>query len=319
MENTNDRVNKIIRIDKNIGNKLIKSYRPDYNVEKIERFTDGKSTSNYKVWIKGLNLVLVIRIYPQNNKVCQKEVIIYNKVKDYLPVPKIYYTNSDKQIISNAYSIVEYLDGITLDRYIEINNKFPESLAKDIGEKLALLHQTEFKNEGLLDENLNLSEGLPPILDWYEYFLSGIAGKRIGTGLRKKISNYIDNNYELLLEMTSKFVLTHGDFRPENLMIKEDRLVGILDWEFSLAAPRYFDIGQFFRNEKYLLVKVEDNFIEGYNSVAKDPLPDNWGKLSKTMDLATMLSFISSQEERVKLYSNMIILINETVKYLTNE
>ncbi len=314
----NERVNNIVQIDKDIANKLIRAYKPEYSVEEIERFTGGKSTSNYKLKIEGLDLELVLKIYPRNNDVCEKEFAIFNKVREYVPVSHIYYVNTEKTIIDKNYCIMEYLDGTTLDEYIEKGNRFSEELAEEIGEKLALIHQTEYDMEGLLDNKLNLTEGLPQILTWYEYFLNGKAGKRLEMSTINKINKFLENNNKLLLQMTNRSVLAHGDFRPANLMIKEDKLIGILDWEFSLSVPCYFDIGQFLRVEKYVSNEVKSSFIKGYNNIAKYPVTELWYKLAKLMDLANLLSLLDSEEDKPNLHSSMKKLIDDSLKYLIN-
>lgn len=314
-----ERVNKVIEIDRKVANDLIQLYKPDYKVEEIERFTGGKSTSNYKVKIAGSDLVLVLKIYPQRNSICEKESAIYKKVGGYVPVPEIFYINTDRTIIDKSYSIVEYLDGTTLDEYIIKNNRFPKKLAGDIGEKLALLHQSEYEKEGLLDKNLNLTDELPPILTWYDHFLNGTAGQRLTSSVRNKLHDFIKDNEDLLFLMTRRSVFSHGDFRPANLMVKDDRLIGFLDWEFSLSAPCYFDIGQFIRAEGYMLGDTESYFIEGYNRKAKYPVSDQWKRLAKLMDLANMLSFLNAKEERPNLYSNMKKIIDKSLAFLMKD
>lgn len=101
-----ERVHNVVEVDRTIANDLIKSYGAHYSIEKIERFTGGKSTSNYKIKIEGQDIYLVLKIYPQNNTVCEKEFAIYNKICDYIPVPKIYYINTEKTIINRNYCIM---------------------------------------------------------------------------------------------------------------------------------------------------------------------------------------------------------------------
>jgi aminoglycoside phosphotransferase (APT) family kinase protein len=311
-----ERVNKIVEIDKYAASELLKPLGTNYKIKSIERFTEGKSTSNYRIKLEGLNTDLVLRIYPQESGICEKEHSIYNKVRSFLPVPKIYYYNTDKRIIDNPYSVIEYLDGITLDKYIEKHNSFPEVLAEKIGEKLALLHKNEYETEGLLDSNLSLTDGLPPILTWYDYFLNDVAGQRLDAAVKDTISSFIKNNHDLLLEMTQTPVFSHGDFRPENIMIKADKLVGILDWEFSMSAPCYFDIGQFIRISEFIPENAENSFIKGYNRNAKHPVTGHWKKLAKLMDMTNMLSFLNAREERPVLYSNMKKLIDKSLSLL---
>jgi len=319
MGNQTERVNKVIKIDKAIANKLIGAYRPDYKVQSIERFTGGKSTSNYKVTIAGSKRPIVLRIYPQSNSTGDKEFAINKKMKELVPIPTMHYFDSSKKLIEHSYAIMEYLDGITLDEYISKHNHFPESLAEEIGEKLALIHHFEYDQEGFLDSNLKLMEGLPPIQLWYKYFMNGTAGKRLDDTTMEKMIQFEERFNSLITTITERFVFNHGDFRPENLMVKDDRLIGIMDWEFSLSAPCFSDIGQFLRVEELVDSNIQCRFIKGYNRNAKRPLNENWKGYGKAIDMMNMFSMLDSKEERPMLYSSLKERIDKSFDFLGSQ
>jgi aminoglycoside phosphotransferase len=53
---------------------------------------------------------------------------------------------------------------------------------------------------------------------------------------------------ESLLPATDhKIVLTHRDLSPTNIIVKEGRVVGIVDWEYAGWYPEYWEFVQFFR------------------------------------------------------------------------
>ena len=316
MDNEWERMHKITDINKETADKLIRSFDSKKEVESLEMLTGGRSTTNYKIRIKGLNQIFVLRIYPKADKSCHKEFTIHNTVKDYIPVPEIYYINDDKTIIDKPYAIVQYLDGIMLDKYMFENAGLDEILAEEIGEKLAWLHQKEFDKEGYLDENLNIIGDLPPILSWYEYFLNNRAGERLGSRMKMKIFECLKDNNSLLVQMTQKFAFSHGDFRPSNLMVRDGRLVGILDWEKSFSVPVYYDIGQFIRYMDQIKDSSEKSFITGYNQNARIPVPDEWRKMAKLTDMANILWFLNIKEDKTNLFSDMINLIQRTIEIL---
>lgn len=39
-------------------------------------------------------------------------------------------------------------------------------------------------------------------------------------------------------------VLVHGDFLPKNLVVRDGRVVGVIDWEFAGSAPPAFDLAR---------------------------------------------------------------------------
>jgi aminoglycoside phosphotransferase (APT) family kinase protein len=226
----------------------------------------------------------------------------------------MYYLNEDKLIIDKPFSIVQFLDGITSEKYLAGNNTISEALAQKIGELLAIIHQKEF--EGLLEENSQHTDGLPLILSWYDYLLNNRAVERLGTRVINKLKKFIQENNELLGRMAQNFVFSHGDFRPANIMVKDGRLIGIIDWEGALSAPDYYDIGQFTRYKEHMSEKAKNRFISGYNQNTRRPVGGDWEKLSKLMDLVNLLVFLDNEEEKPNLFSDMKNLIKKTLDIL---
>ncbi len=309
-----ERICEIVRIDINTANRLFKCFDSQKTVEDIEIFTGGKRTTNYKIRLKESEQKFVLRIYPENDRSCHKEFTLQNTLKNHLPVPEMYYLNEDKLIIDKPFSIVQFLDGITLDKYLAGNNCISESLAQKIGELLAIIHQKEF--EGLLEENSQHTDGLPLILSWYDYLLNNRAVERLGTRVINKLKKFIQENNELLGRMAQNFVFSHGDFRPANIMVKDGRLIGIIDWEGALSAPDYYDIGQFTRYKEHMSDKAKNRFISGYNQNTRRPVGGDWEKLSKLMDLVNLLVFLDNEEEKPKLFADMKILLEKTLVIL---
>lgn len=40
---------------------------------------------------------------------------------------------------------------------------------------------------------------------------------------------------------SNKFVLTHGDLLPQNIIVRDGRITGIVDWEYSGFFPEYLE------------------------------------------------------------------------------
>jgi thiamine kinase-like enzyme len=65
-------------------------------------------------------------------------------------------------------------------------------------------------------------------------------------------------------------VFTHGDLNPFNILVRDDRVVGIVDWEFSGWYPDYWEYtSAWFGNlTKQAWQKEIANFL--------DPYPEEW-------------------------------------------
>lgn len=63
-------------------------------------------------------------------------------------------------------------------------------------------------------------------------------------------------------------------------------LVGVIDWEFSLAGSPLNDIANFFRHSASQPPEYEAGFAEGYLA-AGGALPDDWKQLARLIEMAT--------------------------------
>ncbi|MCT4686735.1 aminoglycoside phosphotransferase family protein [Vallitalea sp.] len=318
MDKKCERMEEFIDIDINIANQLYKCYDPKNKVSEIHLFKGGRSTTNYKIKVN--DEFFVLRIYPNDDKRCLKEKKIADKFKNAIPVPQVYYINNKKELLNKDFAIMEFVEGITLDQYIAEGNEVSDKIFEQLGHILAYIHKDKYKLEGFLDENLQLVDGLPPILEWYHYFLSQKAGERIGEDMKKQIYEIINEKYEQLKKVFFSSVLCHGDFRTNNIMVKDNKVTGIIDWEFTLAAPLYFDIGQLFRFDEQVTKSNEISFINAYNLSSDTVLHKDWKKLGKIIDMANFLCFLNNKDEnKENLYEDMNKLLSKTVNMLQED
>jgi aminoglycoside phosphotransferase (APT) family kinase protein len=49
-----------------------------------------------------------------------------------------------------------------------------------------------------------------------------------------------------MLSQSHEIVFTHGDLRPQNIMIKNGNVVAIIDWELSGWYPEYWEFAKAF-------------------------------------------------------------------------
>lgn len=64
-------------------------------------------------------------------------------------------------------------------------------------------------------------------------------------------------------------VFTHGDLNPSNILVRDDKIVGIIDWEMSGWYPHYWEYTSL-KIGSYLVNPVWDDNIDKFLS----PLPD---------------------------------------------
>jgi aminoglycoside phosphotransferase (APT) family kinase protein len=179
---------------------------------------------------------------------------------------------------------------------------------------LAQMHSYKFNKAGFLDENLKLKEELPSLTLWYEQFMGDFSKKRLGKNTVDKIKQIVKANKNILSELDKDIRLVHGDFQGTNILIKDDKLSGILDWEFVMAGHPLADIGQFFRYEEYFnenLIKVFEN---EYNKHSSYKLIDEWYKVSKLRDLANVIQLLNANKDMPNKYATLKNIVNNTLK-----
>lgn len=276
---------------------LVTTFNRKAIINSIAPLTKGMSTSNYLIQLEGSPKKYVLRIYPLNNDHSQLEIAAYNYARTMIRVPEIYFFDNSKQIIPNSYIIMEYIEGSTLGEFITENIGFPNSVVRSISGSLALLHQTEYTHMALLDENLRIKENFEPITSQYYTLFNGFAGTHIKPSTKEKFLNFMNCNAELLKQIASKHVFSHGDFIFSNIIVTPSLQTCFIDYEYCFSAPVFYDIGKFFRTrtnvERYIGTETISAFFEGYNSKAKEPLPKEWYIYSKIADVATMLQLIN--------------------------
>ncbi|MCM1989120.1 aminoglycoside phosphotransferase family protein [Oceanirhabdus seepicola] len=324
MGNKDVRLYEHITIDKKTAQKLFSQYDNKIELTNLTLIPEGMSTSNYIVDIKNSSKKYLLKIYPEGGGNSAIEAASYSYAKQYVNVPNIHLFDNSKKIYNNPYVIMDYIEGMSLKEYIIKNKKFPNKIAYDIGSKLALLHRREYKNRGLLNKNLDIKKNLPPITDLHEQFLNGIPGTHINSKIKNELLESIDKNKELLKKLDTTFVYSHGDFYPANILIdNKDNSVWFIDFEYSLSAPIYYDIGKFFRDraymDKYGDKSTYDNFIRGYNEHAKNKVSDDWIKISRLADMTGMLSLINKENPPMEWVKGIEDALKRTLRILRNE
>lgn len=306
-----NRKHSLKQIDLNIAQKLLAEFDPNVIIDHISLANQGKSTSNYILHQKDSHEKLLLRILPQNDTSCRKEMGLFFLLNEFIPIPEIYYTNETCQIIDKPYQIVEYIQGITLAEHLLKGNSVSDQLISDIAEKSALLHRTVYDREGYLNAQLEIVNELPPISSWHQFFLSKLAGERLGNDLKIKLQTFLSDHKSLFDEICQYFVLSHGDFRPDNILVLDGKLQAIIDWENALSAPLYFDIGQFFRYAELLPRKAERLFAQSYNASAIMPLDNDWKLKCRLMDSVNLLCLLELPHISVEWQNELIRKITQ--------
>ena len=313
-----ERRNKIYKIEKKVVARLFKEFLSKNRVESIEFLTGGLSNTNYKVHLKGYTECFVLRIYTREASSWNKEVAIFKLLQEIVPIPQLVYASDDKGIIPENIAIFKFIEGQTLAQLMHNRYEPGERLMEELGEKLALIHQFQYNKMGFLGNDIGSVESEEPISKLIENYaieplINGPARNRIGYDKAERLIEFLKTNNHLL-NTSQPAVLTHGDFKPTNLLInRKNKLVGILDWEFAFSGPCFFDMGQMLRYEDELPGSFSNHFINGYQRNSKHSIQPNWKRLAKLVDLINLIGFLNLAEERPKMVVEVKTLIHKTM------
>ncbi|NFR87683.1 aminoglycoside phosphotransferase family protein [Clostridium sp. ZS2] len=300
-------------IDLDIANKLFKENLLNEEIDSIETINEGCRSSNYVLETNNRNKY-ILKIFPECDCYYERESKLLNLLKNEILVQKVYLISSSNIIKNKMFGIYQYVEGVNLGKAIRNGSKFDKSLINELAITLAKIHKFKYKECGKLDKNLKVIHKLSPLYRLYEENMGINFRNRLGNDVVKKINHIVNANKEILLELDKKISLIHGDFQGTNILIKDNKISAIIDWEFSMAGNSLIDIGQLFRYEdcfSHDLIKI---FEKQYNKYSDDKLIDEWYKISKLIDLISLIKLINTKEDMPNKHKEIKKLIINTLE-----
>ncbi len=228
----------------------------DAKVTRLARLAGGSSR---QVWTFDLTLgqgsearqiPLVLRLDPTAGKKRQsmaagdgfrQEFGLLAAVHRYgVPVPRVYWSCEDNDVLGGPFYVMERIEGETIPRRILRSDDLREArrrLPGELGRALARIHAVDLEKEGS---------------DWLSAPEPGqsapavqLAQVRAGIELAARPSPTLELSYRWLdenLPAERGRTLVHGDFRVGNVVVGEEGLRAILDWELAHVGDPHEDL-----------------------------------------------------------------------------
>jgi Predicted aminoglycoside phosphotransferase len=298
-----------VKLDIKTAEKLMHPVKPRGRIKGMYLIREGLRNSNYMVEYDDSTFLL--RLYGADDDWWEKEEAVFQHAANKVRVPELYYLDGSLKLIGKPYSITEFIDGITLDKYL-LQQKYDSEVIEKIGEGLALIHETRYSEVGFLDKNLDISIKLPCLKLWYNMFLTENVIRKLGDELTEAVRSYIENNDRNIGRIEQRIAFVHNDFRPINIIVDNSGSPCFIDWEGSMAGHAIGDIGQFLRINEQVNERNEKLFIDSYNHTAKDKLPDDYKKLARLRDLVNLLQMLNTEYNLKNKDRDLIKLIGNT-------
>lgn len=296
--------------------------------------SDGCANTNYKVIFKNSDHPVVIRFYVRDKFSISYETTIHRWVRDSIPVPKHLYADDTCKLYSHPFVIMECVEGkLMRDVVISREENAISECAFEAGKYLSILRKMTFSKGGFFQlSDTTPSVNIPLLEDKlirafnkdeeYQPFIKTLLAEKnvkdsLGNELHHAVNKLVDNYASLLPEINDAN-LTHGDYDPANILVKQvkDRweIAAILDWEFAFAGTYLLDMGTMLRYAHKLPPCYENRFIAGIKAFST-PLPKEWKIQAKLMDLICLLqlAYYNPLSERPNTNRDVVELIAYTV------
>lgn len=285
----------------------IRKVFPDSNIAAIKRFKKGLVNESYSISISRPKKELVLRVYPKEGWKVEKEAYLYNLIKEKtdVPVPYVYKVDASKKIIDKPYAILSKIEG----KELSLN----KDAVKEAASYLAKLHSIKFDSFGWIINN----QIKPKFRTWPDFILYDLNYKikrtRMPDQLADKTRKYIKKN-QFLLDIKTKPCLLHKDYHKSHILVKDGRISGIIDFEWSIAGHNELDIVKsllwmFNKNRK-----LEKIFLDGYKRYGA--ISNEFGERRELYELINYLSALNfaCQLKSKKWYSYNLKKIKEILK-----
>src|ERR687884_1140115 len=234
-------------------------------VERLVRLTAGGLHETYRVEVRN-GLPVVVRIARQSTPWFSDEERIMAQAREVgVPTPEVVgveQVNNEGELLS--FSVLRLVPGRSLD---ELAGVLPasdlERLVMDGGELLARVHSV-VPDRGIRHE-------LQPPDERFVGRLARVVDQALGPAAAAVVELGADLlRQEVLTRPAPRLSLAHGDWLPKHLLIDDDAIVGVIDWERAGPASPAFDFAMWEVSAGDALHDRSDLLRRGYARVT-DP------------------------------------------------
>ncbi len=197
-----------------------------------------------------------------------REQVAFDILKDKLPVPDCLVLDDSRTLSPFDYMVCEKIAGENLEQsWPALSEKNKEALSFQAGQVLSLIHSVGINYFG----EISGRGPFPKTKTWTEY-LSFILNYHLDEAMAlslftKEKRNSFLKSFKNHAELFDKFEtpkLVHGDFHLGNLLYKDEKITGVLDFEWACAGDPLFDMSNQLRDMDNTWPGSQKNFNRGY-------------------------------------------------------
>ncbi|MBT5022338.1 phosphotransferase [Candidatus Woesearchaeota archaeon] len=307
-----------------MDNSIIKQIFSNHNLEEprsIKKIEIGFTNQIYSINDK---FILKICGNLDNEENFKKEVFFYDFFKNEIPVPDVIVFDESKKMYDQIFMIYYKIQGDTLyskwHLMADIERKKVIKQLCNILKKINTFSYEEFTTKFKIKQTYNWHD---KIINKIQNSLKQIEEKKLlSTNFIQTIKKFVTNNHQVLVDQ--KLALVYWDAHFDNILVQNNQLVGILDFERTELASVDFSLDIIKRMVEYpkkYMSEEQEKFAkkEDYEHLLdwfREFYPElfNFENLDKRLDmyavehdLKTLLEWPNSKEVKQ--------MIAKTVKY----
>ena len=281
-------VDERLKIDSANLQSWIDEYVPNAGkIKAIEQFKGGQSNPTYKIITESKNLVLRRKppgkLLPSAHAVDREYKVITALYETDVPVPKTYGLCEDNDVAGTAFFVMDFLDGdLFWDPMIpSMRNSDRKEIYKNKNKTLAKLHSVDYKKIGLEDYGKPGNYVARQVSRWSKQYR---ASETDNIEAMNNLIEWLPNN----IPDDDETTIVHGDYRLDNMILRNNEVIGILDWELSTLGHPIADFSyhclswrtqEAFWDQarlKELGIPSEREYMEMYCENSGKDLSKNW-------------------------------------------
>jgi aminoglycoside phosphotransferase (APT) family kinase protein len=182
-------------------------------------------------------------------------------------VPKPLALEETGKVFGSRFLLVEKNPGIIIGHMFNLPTTQNEAVSKDIAAQLAAIHRVPVAAlDNLRDADIRSSE---KALAWIDEGFNAWKPLSMPSPVFEAAFEWLRRN--AALNDKAPRTLVHGDFGLNNLLIENNKVSTILDWEFAHIGNPAYDLGYFYFMAKS--IGSWETFLEAYGKAGM-PVPD---------------------------------------------
>ncbi len=101
-------------------------------------------------------------------------------------------------------------------------------------------------------------------------------------------------------------VLVHGDFGGRNVLVDDNGIAAIVDWEAATTGSPLWDVGSLFRYARRYDAAFRADFARGHGG-----LPDGWHHTSRVLDATRLVAALDEDREAPSYHADCLALLGD--------